>query len=989
MLNPDFTQPSRLDFPQPHARITPSYGIGFWLITFVSLLCIYLIVGKLSYTCWPCTKFNCNSSFDASVARSHLQQITSLGPRTAGSLANEIEAATYLRNELLSLAKLGNLSKLHVVFDEQIATYSSFRTYFHVSTYANIRNFLIRFHDPRVNFSSKYRRAFLINCHYDTAPGSPGASDTFVNCAVMLEVCRVLAQGNSYLLNDIIFLFNGAEENMLLASHAFVTQHPWANDTAAFLNLEGAGAGIRLLVFQVGPGEASGLLMEAYSKSFAQPYASVFGEDLFQSGLLPSDTDFRIFRDYGLIPGMDLAYTSDGYVYHTPYDTESRISSDCLQQSGNNILSFVQHIASDERIQQIRKLSPAVEHIVHINSSSFRTSKLLGQTSSLVETFPANRLVYFDFLGFGVICVRWPLWKYFTYTLIAVFCFNLFVVRRFCYAKWYSLIFVFVLQLLVQLLGLGFFILLGLTIHKYGCRMTWYSAHYNIVGAFVLPCIWWIVLCHTKLFKIPNGLLLKLSGASSIYEEISRQDSEIPQLLDRDFFDASLGILALQSFTLTYFNSPTSYSHTVWLALSMLCKFFHGSTLRFVNSVFQRLLYLSSLLLLLSFHSYICSTFFEFIIPIMGRAGHLIKPDLLVALCVFYLMSPITLLAAAYLQRTSNGTGSTLRLLLLNACLSYAILIHASSYGFPYSVHSVTSSFNSILSPRFQRLAIFSTNKIFRDIPDSSNITNTDSHVLLVPMDVNYIRYLKPNSYPSSAPSSFVSVDESGRSKLLSSGIVELQNATMFHCNASEPYCGIPSVYPLLHLFSKFYQIPAPPHTVEPTPNLKLISKESLYFSTNLNKTLRWNFTFSITAGPPTTHALFRMASNVAKLSSWSFTSTASVPSPVPIPSEISDETLTDSPSAHYFIYHLNAEAVGLNGSFWRSPWNFWITVDLLPTANSSLAYFDLAVSAIYTDDKVSVKNAQFLQDVISRLPPWVVVLQGCAVYDRWRFSLM
>lgn len=75
------------------------------------------------------------------------------------------------------------------------------------------------------------------------------------------------------------------------------------------------------------------------------------GEELFQANLIPSDTDFRIFRDYGGIPGMDMAYITNGYVYHTKQDTAEIVPDGTLQHTGDNLLALTRALANAEELR--------------------------------------------------------------------------------------------------------------------------------------------------------------------------------------------------------------------------------------------------------------------------------------------------------------------------------------------------------------------------------------------------------------------------------------------------------------------------------------------------------------------------------------------------------------------------------------------------------------------------------------------------------------
>ena len=255
-----------------------------------------------------------SNQFSAARARRHMEDLVSLGVRNVGSQANEIHAKNLLIQKVRAIQATAS-KELEVELLVQATSGGYYLDFLGGMThiYHNVSNVIVKVSKR----ASSSEHAFLINAHYDSSLGAVSASDDAVSCGTMLEALQILTSEPVPMVpeHDIIFLFNGAEETGLQASHGFVTQHPWAKRVKAFVNLEAAGAGGREIVFQSGPENL--WLIGIYAKVAPYPYGSVVAEDLFQSGLIPSDTDFRIFRDFGHLPGIDTAYYSNGYVYHT------------------------------------------------------------------------------------------------------------------------------------------------------------------------------------------------------------------------------------------------------------------------------------------------------------------------------------------------------------------------------------------------------------------------------------------------------------------------------------------------------------------------------------------------------------------------------------------------------------------------------------------------------------------------------------------------
>lgn len=270
-----------------------------------------------------------------------LKLLTEMGPRVTGTYNNEVLGVDFLKREISFIQQTAN-KRQNVTMDHQIVTgsyYGNFSPHGMTNMYQNVQNIVVKLKGAR-------DKAVLLNCHFDSVAGSPGASDDAASCCIMLEVLRILSRISQINRHSIIFLFNGAEETPLQAAHGFVTQHPWIKEVQALVNLESVGSGGKEMLFQTGP--KNPWLVDLYGKSAPHPNAQAAAEEVFQSGLIPSDTDFRIFRDYGNIPGLDFAHIINGYRYHTRFDHIDYLSLPVLQRTGENTLALTKELANSE-----------------------------------------------------------------------------------------------------------------------------------------------------------------------------------------------------------------------------------------------------------------------------------------------------------------------------------------------------------------------------------------------------------------------------------------------------------------------------------------------------------------------------------------------------------------------------------------------------------------------------------------------------------------
>ena len=72
--------------------------------------------------------------------------------------------------------------------------------------------------------------------------------------------------------------------------------HPWARLTTTFLNLDGAGAGGRPMLFRTTGLSPTEAFLKGQPKT-GYSHANVISQDGFTRGLIKSGTDWQVYRD--------------------------------------------------------------------------------------------------------------------------------------------------------------------------------------------------------------------------------------------------------------------------------------------------------------------------------------------------------------------------------------------------------------------------------------------------------------------------------------------------------------------------------------------------------------------------------------------------------------------------------------------------------------------------------------------------------------------
>ena len=228
-----------------------------------------------------------------------------------------------------------------------------------VTIEANIVN---TFHDDTSSFNvvaeipgtDKADEIVMLGAHFDSWHGGTGATDNASGSAVMMEAMRILKQSGLKPRRTVRLGLWGGEEQGLLGSRAYVTQHfadrasmtlkPGHAKLSAYFNMDNGTGAFRGIYLQ--GNEAIAPVFEAWMKPFANIGMTTL--TIRDTG----STDHAAFDAVGL-PGFQFIQDPVEYStrsHHTTMDTFERLQEEDLRKNAVIVASFVYHAANRDQL---------------------------------------------------------------------------------------------------------------------------------------------------------------------------------------------------------------------------------------------------------------------------------------------------------------------------------------------------------------------------------------------------------------------------------------------------------------------------------------------------------------------------------------------------------------------------------------------------------------------------------------------------------------
>ncbi|KIW06175.1 uncharacterized protein PV09_02660 [Verruconis gallopava] len=186
-----------------------------------------------------------------------------------------------------------------------------------------------------------HKSGVLINAHYDSVPSGFGATDDGIGVVSVLQVISYYTTQGNQPKRGVVALLNNGEEDYLNGAFAF-TQHPISKFPHTFLNLEGAGAGGKAVLFRSTDAEVT----KSYQRS-PHPFGSVVSLDGFKRKLVRSDTDYSVFAPELGMRGLDIAFFEPRARYHTIEDSARFTSRESLWHMLSAAIATMDGLTSD------------------------------------------------------------------------------------------------------------------------------------------------------------------------------------------------------------------------------------------------------------------------------------------------------------------------------------------------------------------------------------------------------------------------------------------------------------------------------------------------------------------------------------------------------------------------------------------------------------------------------------------------------------------